>query len=297
MQRFVIYTFCSLLAGSWMSLPAATGIGMVNASGTFTVDHSRVVGNATLFDGTVVETGRAAGDLQLNTGARMQLASESRGRVFQDRLVLERGVGQLQGTGYRIEARSLRIVTDEPVAAARVALSGTHVQVAALQGRLHVTNAQGLLVANMAPGTALEFEPQGESADTTSKLTGILRRKAGKFLLTDDTTKVTAELRGAGLASKVGKLVEITGQIQVNATAAAGATQVIAVQTIALAQAGVAAGAAAGAASAAGAAATGVSAGTVAVIGGVAAAGTVAGLGVTGSLPGQGDSSQQNSSR
>jgi hypothetical protein len=296
MQRFVIYAFCFLLAGSWMGLPAATGIGMVNASGTFTVDHARVVGNATLFDGTIVETGRVAGDLQLNTGARMQLASESRGRVFQDRLVLERGVGQLQGTGYRIEARSLRIVTDEPVAAARVALNGTHVQVAALQGRLHVTNAHGLLVANMAPGTALEFEPQGESADTTSKLTGILHKKAGKFLLTDNTTKVTAELRGAGLASKVGKLVEVTGQVQANATAAAGATQVIAVQTITLAQAGAVAGAA-GAASAAGAAATGVSAGTVAVVGGVAAAGTVAGLGITGSLPGQGDSSQQNSSR
>src|SRR5215472_13633403 len=133
MQRFFIYAFCLVLAGSWVGLPAATGIGMVNASGTFQVDHARVVGNATLFDGTVVETGQVAGDLRLNTGARMQLASESRGRVFQDRLVLERGVGQLQGKGYRIEARSLRIVTDEPVAAARVALSGTHVQVAALQ--------------------------------------------------------------------------------------------------------------------------------------------------------------------
>src|SRR5256885_1496834 len=113
MQRIVIYGFCFLLAGSWITLPAAIGIGMVEAEGTFQVDHARVVGNATLFDGAVVETGRASGDLRLNTGARMQLASESRGRVFQDRLVLERGAGQLQGTGSRIEARTLRIVADD----------------------------------------------------------------------------------------------------------------------------------------------------------------------------------------
>ena len=65
---------------------------------------------------------------------------------------------------------------------------------AALQGRSHVTNAQGMLVANLTPGTALEFEPQGEGADTGSKLKGILRRQEGKFLLTDDTTKVTVEV-------------------------------------------------------------------------------------------------------
>src|SRR3954449_8309422 len=109
MQRFTIYAFCFLLAGSLMILPAATGIGMINARGSFQVDHARVVGNATLFDGAIIETGKVEGDLQLNTGARMQLASESRGRVFRDRLVLERGVGQLQGTGYGIEARNLRV--------------------------------------------------------------------------------------------------------------------------------------------------------------------------------------------
>ena len=96
-----------------MSIPAATGIGMVNASGSFQVDHARVVGNCHAVRRHDLETGKVEGDLQLNTGARMQLASESRGRVFRDRLVLERGVGQLHGTGYGIEARSLRIVADD----------------------------------------------------------------------------------------------------------------------------------------------------------------------------------------
>ena len=307
MQRFAIYGTCLLLAGSILNLPAATGIGMINARGSFQVDHARVVGNATLFDGTIVETGKVEGDLQLNTGARMKLASDSRGRVFRDHLVLERGSGQLQGTGYGIEARSLRVLGDDPNTAARVALSGTtRVQVAALHGSLHVTNAQGLLVANLAPGTALEFEPQGEGVNTSSKLTGTLRKEDGKFLLTDDTTQVTAELRGTGLGSKVGKHIEVTGQVDPGATAKKPATQVVAVQTITVVTAAVAAAAGAGAgtaaagagaATAAGATAAGVTATTVAVVGGVAAAGTVAGLGVTGSLPGQGDNSQPNSSR
>ena len=112
----------------------------------------------------------------------MQLASESRGRVFQDRLVLERGAGQLQGTGSRIEARTLRIVADDAATSARVVLSGAmRVHVATLRGRVRVTNAQGLLVANMEQGAALEFEPQGGAAETTSKLTGVLRKRSGKY--------------------------------------------------------------------------------------------------------------------
>jgi hypothetical protein len=296
MQRFIIYVSCFLLAGG--ILPAATAIGMFNAGGSFQVDHMRVVGNATLFEGTMLETGRVEGDLQLNTGARMQLASDSRGRVFQDRLVLERGVGQLQGTGYGIEARTLRVVADEPNTSARVALSGTtRVLVAVLHGKLHVTNAHGLLVAKLIPGTALEFEPQGESADTRSKFTGTLRKQKGKFLLTDETTNVTAEIRGTGFGSKLGKHVEVTGQLDPTATPVAPATQVIVVESIKLAPAAAGAGAAGGGvATAAGATAAGISATTVAVVAGVAAAGTVAGLGITGSLPGQG-SSQTDSSR
>jgi hypothetical protein len=216
-------------------------------------------------------------------------------------MVLERGVGQLRGTGYGIEARSLRVVADEANATARVSLSGDRrVLVAALQGRSHVTNAQGMLVANLTPGIALEFEPQGEGADVASKLKGVLRRQAGKFLLTDETTNVTVELRGSGLSSKVGKRVEVTGQLAAGSVAVEPGTQVINVKTITLAAAAAVAGAGAGtagAASAAGATAAGIGAGTVAIVGGVAAAGTVAGLGITGSLPGQGDEPQQNSSR
>lgn len=303
MRRFTLLAVCLLLAGTLTLCGAASpSIGMVVAPGSFQIDHARVSGDATLFEGTVVQTGHTAGDLQLNTGIRMRLASDSQGRVFRDHLVLERGAGQLNGGGYRIEARTLRISAGEPYASAKVSISGTtRVQVAALTGSLRVTNARGLLVANLLPGAALEFEPQVETDSVFSRLTGTVRKQAGKYFLTDETTNITVELRGAGLDAQVGKRVEINGSVDPAATPAQPATQIVRIQSVSrlakgAAVAGGAAGAAAGTASAAGATAAGVSAGTIAIVGGVAAAGTVTGLGIAGSLPGQNDSTQ-NSSR
>src|SRR5260370_42008634 len=187
MQRFTTFAICLLLAGSLTLCLAASSpsIGMVISRGGFQVDNAQVSGNATLFDGTVIQTGGAAGNLELNTGIRMQLASDSRGRVFRDRLVLERGVGQLNGTGYQIEARTLRVTADEAYGSGRVALSGpSRVTVAALTGRLRVTNAQGLLVASLLPVAALEFEPQAGGTNAASRVTGTLRKQGGKFFLT-----------------------------------------------------------------------------------------------------------------
>ena len=162
----------------------------------------------------------------------MRLASDSRGRVFRDHLVLERGAGQLNGGGYRIEARTLRISAGEPYASAKVSISGTtRVQVAALTGSLRVTNARGLLVANLLPGAALEFEPQVETDSVFSRLTGTVRKQAGKYFLTDETTNITVELRGAGLDAQVGKRVEINGSVDPAATPAQPATQVVRIQS------------------------------------------------------------------
>src|SRR5258707_771270 len=94
------------------SAPAfsASAIGVATASGHFTVERSRVYGNSTLFAGAMVATGAASSQLTLNNGARLQLGAASRARVFENKLVLERGIGQGNGPkGFEIEARGLRI--------------------------------------------------------------------------------------------------------------------------------------------------------------------------------------------
>ncbi len=159
-----------------------------------------MTGNATLFEGATVETRFVVSTLDLSSGTHIALWPESKGRVFGDHLTLEKGAGEMGRTaGFRMEARSLRIQPETGQASARVTLAGTtHVQVAALTGSLRVLNSRGLLIAALAPGTALDFDPPAtpQAGGELWKMTGCLRVATGHFLLTDETyTNVTA---GAG---------------------------------------------------------------------------------------------------
>jgi hypothetical protein len=234
-------------------------------------------------------------------------------------LILERGSGQMQkAVGFRVEARGLTVRVDSGAGSARVALAGTaRVQVAALAGSVRVLNAQGLLVAEINGGNALEFAFQ--TSGEQWKLSGCLRSVPGHFLLTDEVTNVTVEVGGPGfdkgfdkgLAQENGNRVEVTGAADVAATPVSGTTQYIrlaglkrlsrgcaATDKAAAAGAGGAAGNAGGAAGNAGGAASGtgkaasagriagLSVATIAVIGGVAAAVVIGGLAATGSFQG-----------
>lgn len=288
-----------LAIGAVAWLPAAdTAIGMAVTNGSFQVDHSRVWGNTTLFDGSIIETAKAPSQLQLNGGAQMRLSSDSRVRVYQRKLILESGYGQLESaTDYEVEARSLRITAATPHAVARIRLDGDRkVMVAAVRGVVRVRNASGLLVANVEAGNSLDLEPQPAGAAAPTRLSGCLLAKSGKIIVVEQTTNVIIELQGLGLEKEVGNHVEITGVAADTNTSVPGASQLIRVAGLKQVSKGgcsavakkigatAAAGAAAGAATA-----TGISAGTLAVIGGVAAVATVGGLAAVGSLPGQSD--------
>jgi hypothetical protein len=305
------------VSGAFSSLVAAgTPIGMAVANGSFLVDHSRVWGNTTLFEGSVIETATAQSEVQLNSGVTMRLASDSRATVYQNKLVLESGYGQLESAApYEIEARSLQISTGRPGSVARIRLEGARkVTVAALGGDVRVLNAAGLLVADVEAGKSLDFEPQAAGAATPTHASGCLLEKSGKIIVVEQITNVILELQGLGLEHEIGNRVEITGAATSSPVSVPGASQLIKVAAVkevskggctsiakkvgaATAAAGAAtavAGAAAGAGSAAGAgaaaASAGIGIGTIAVIGGVAAAATVGGLAAVGSLPGQSDS-------
>lgn len=296
---------------------AAPVIGTVTAGGPFRVDNSAVTGNATLFEGSSVETAAAISTIDLATGARIRLASASRGRLFGDHMQLEKGIGQLdKAENFRVEARGLTIQPETEKSSARVSLeAGARVQVAAFTGSFRVLNARGVLVANIAAGHSLDFEPQ--RPDAPSKLTGCLSMRGVHYLLTDETTNVVVELGGPGLDKEINNRVEVTGAMDPTATPVSDASQFIRIGSVkrlskgcgasgaaAAAGAGGAAGKAAGGAAgkAGGAGGTGssgigLSATTMAIIGGVAAAAVVGGLAAAGKLPGQGSSSSSTVSQ
>ena len=151
-------------------LSAATpSIGVALADGNITVDKTRTPGNAPLFDGNTVETSKAVSRLQLNNGVRVLLASDSRSKVYHDRMVLEKGTTQVDSAGnYDVSANFLRVTGSEENSA-RITMNGPTVQVASLKGTLQVSNAQGVALTRIAPGLAFDFTPQdpaGATADT-----------------------------------------------------------------------------------------------------------------------------------
>lgn len=193
-----------------------------------------MIGNGTLFEGTTVETSETAGRLRLNNGVEMRLASSSRGTVFSDRFVLVRGAGELEGAErFLIEARGLQILAEGPAAAGRVAVTEDHrVQVAALRGHFRVMTPDGVAVAAMPAGKALEFDASQAGAAAPWSMIGCLMEKDGRYLLRDETTGLTVEVRGAGLHSSVGNQVAITGVVVPGAQPAEGASQMIQVSTV-----------------------------------------------------------------
>jgi hypothetical protein len=275
--------FCSSLT----LLPGATpGIGVAMSQGNILINSASTAGNATIFDGNILETLSATSRVRLTGGADLRLASDSRGTVFSDHVDLERGSARI--AGYRANAKGLSVRADGSSSATISMRAQGVVEIASLNGNVHVFNAAGVNVANLLPGRALDLRPQDAGASAQSALVGCAVKSGSNTVMTDETSNVTVQLRGRTV--KVGRRVQLTGTMVPNATAAGGATQILNVtgvkevggtcRTGAVAgAAGAAGGAAAAGAGAAGGAAAGAAAGigtTTIVIAGVATAAAAA---------------------
>jgi hypothetical protein len=299
--KTAIRSFLSLLtSGCLIFLTAAPPtIGVVRSSGEFQVDGSTVRGNATVFEGSTVQTTGTRSKIRFSDGAEIVLAPGSRVQLYRDRTVLQQGAQQVNNSQkHPTEVASLRISpVNSGTVAEIVTQDSSHVRVATLEGSVDVWNSAGVLVANVRPGMALAFDAQTAGAETASKISGCLVKKGGKYLVTDSTTNVRVELQGPAVAKSSGHQVEITGSMIPGGTPAAGASQVIQVVTVdsmgALCSGG---DAVAGDAGAGGAGVGGAPAGTaaglstgakVAIVGGVSVAGTVGGLAAAGTFSGK----------
>ena len=145
----------------------------------------------------------------------MQLAAESRGIVYRDRLVLEKGVSSFEKAGnYQVEALSLRITPAGDNATGRVSVRKPGVvQVAALNGPVRVIAANGVVLANLQEGRTLDFTPEAPGPQASTTVTGCVERSSGKFLLTDETSLVRFEVLGASVEKEAGHRVEIAGSV------------------------------------------------------------------------------------
>jgi hypothetical protein len=272
---FVVAAF-----GISAALAATTSIGVATGRGNFVVDDTQVSGTATIFNGSTLETGAAASDVRLQEGIDLTLASKSRGTIYNDHLVVEKGVGRvIANRQYTVEAGSLRITAMDRNALGIVAVQGKNqVQVEAQSGSWNVTR-DGVLLARVIPGRALAFTLQDSGATTPITVTGVVSVDSGHYIITASDTGTRYELTGQNFDSLVGKTATVTGTPDPSKTPFGGASSVLVVSSSKVG--------AAAAAGTAGAAAGGLSTGaTVAIIGAVAGAATIGGLAAAGTFSG-----------
>jgi hypothetical protein len=227
-----VMLFCTLTYAT----AGTTSIGTASVRGDMRVDGYAVKGDATLFDGTVVETGQASAVLRLDKGVEIKLATGSRGTLHRDRLVLQQGSSAWTGSSsFQLEANGLQVTPSEPNSRGVVSMSDANtVEVAALTGGFRVTNNRGLLLASVHPGDALSFGAQQPGVPNTPgvvpmTLYGTLTKANGHYylLLPTPDLGISYELTGANLEALVGKGIIITGTCDTQVKAAGGGARYV----------------------------------------------------------------------
>lgn len=229
------------MAGAASAMASPPAIGIITASGHFTVDRSEVWGNATLFDGGKIETTNASSDVALRSGVRVQLGGSSGASVSERRMILWKGASQVSAAmPYEVDAGSFRIRpagTDVRMSVA-YAPNGA-IEVAALRGEARVTLSGGALLASVAAGQKRSFALQN-AAGRPLVHKGCLVTKEGHYELQDQDTDEVVEVTGPVnlLNPGVGNRVTATGTASDARPSVAPSTSVMIASAVAVDQRG-----------------------------------------------------------
>ncbi len=194
-----IFTLLLAVVLACSALPPT--IGIASAFGSFVVNSNRVDGNANLFEGSELKTGKASSEVLLRNGAALTLGIDSSGTIYADHLLLQEGATKVDNmNGYSVHAADYRIDEGQPASQAVVRIEEDMVEVAALSGSLNVFDRQGALLTHIGAGTATAFQTgasprpnRGGGGLTPNNNNRLKYRAAGTLLL-------AGTLAGLGLA-------------------------------------------------------------------------------------------------
>ena len=258
-------------------LGSARAIGTAVSASNFLMNERVMPGSGSVPDGAALATNAAGSTLHLDGGVRLDLAPHSRGRVYQDRLVLEAGKASLDGlAGYKVDASELRVAPSRGARSAVGYETDGRLKVSAEGGPVRVTNRSGLLLAQVMPGRSIFLTPKaGSGTANTMSLVGTIEKRDNGLFLMDETAGITVKLQGIELDKYVGKKVRIAGKTDEQAARLEGIAATVVVERVQpVGSAAKKKGAAAGAAGGAGLSTTAI------VVGGIAVAGAVTGTSV-----------------
>jgi hypothetical protein len=212
-----------LLAGvlcvSSYALAATPAIGSVTARGETKIDNYEVRGSGTLFDGSVVETGQSissGADLRLANNEEITLDRDSRGTLYRDHFVLERGTAELGLTdSFRIQANGLMVVPTEAHSSGVVSIDLANlVTVAARNGTFEIRNSSGAGVARVHPGNPLTFSSEADKSTAEFSATGTVSSEDGRYYLNSSETGMKYEVQGDNLQKYEGMSVVASGVLE-----------------------------------------------------------------------------------
>jgi hypothetical protein len=152
----------ALLAATACLGAKTASIGSVVAHGELRVDGYAIKGSGTAFEGTIVETSpedQSNADLLLSNGTRITLHNNSKGTLYHDHLVLDRGEADLVSSApFRIDADGLAVRTTGTTASSRIVMgSRDTVGVMSEDGQLEVAGTHGAILAFMNPQNSRTF--------------------------------------------------------------------------------------------------------------------------------------------
>jgi hypothetical protein len=220
-----------------MMSPAGAGtpvIGTVSVRGDMRVDGYNVKGDATLFDGSVVETRQDSALLRLDKGVEIKLSTDSRGVLHRSGMVLQQGKSEWVPAGsFSLEANGLQVTSNEPNSRGVISVGGPKtVEVAALTGGFSVTNDHGALLARVRPGHSLSFDIQQAGASSLFIASGVISVEGSLYFLTVNGTSAKYEVIGKDFEKLIGKTVTINGKIELNSAPPSGAVGIIDVSSV-----------------------------------------------------------------
>ena len=195
-KHFVIFT---LSATASLASAATPAIGVAMSQGNISIDSASTAGNATLFQGSTLQTGKMASQIRLKDGAFLRLESGSRAQIFSDHANLQEGSARVSGYSanangplldfdYRevqaaqaiiANARSVVLVADStklrrtaPVRLAHISQIQTFVTDVALPARLaNICQTRGIEVIEAMPKPPADMdEPAVDVPSTVTRL-------------------------------------------------------------------------------------------------------------------------------
>ncbi len=208
-----------------LAVTPSPSIGSVTARGETRIDNQSVAGSGTVFEGSVVETGKSissSADLRLTNNVALTLLRDSRGTLYSDRFMLQRGTAQLGLTNsFRVQANGMVVVPIEANSSGIVAIDPANsVTVEAKNGTLEIRNSSGASLALVRPGRPLTFSCLTDKSPADFSATGTVSSENGRYYLNSTETGMKYEVRGDNLSSFDGTSVVATGVLEAGKPAA-----------------------------------------------------------------------------